>query len=51
MVLGGLVTEYYDWSYCFFILLIHGFIMLLGTLVFKETLINKQALNVKTIFS
>ncbi len=49
VILGGLVTEYYDWSYCFPILLVHGVLMLLGTSVFKETLTVKQALNIKTM--
>ena len=49
VVLGGLATEYYDWSYSFFILLIHGLIMLLGTVVFQETLVRAQTLNIKTI--
>jgi MFS family permease len=51
VLLGGLVTEYYDWSYCFLIVAIHGLIMLLGTKVFKETLVSPQLLNVKTIIS
>ena len=49
VLLGGLVTEYYDWSYCFIIVLIHGVVMLLGTIVFEETLSLPQPLNIKTI--
>ncbi|RUR12757.1 MFS transporter [Legionella sp. km772] len=49
VVLGGIMTEYYDWSYCFIILLLHGVVMILGTLTFKETLIRRQALNIRTI--
>jgi MFS transporter, DHA1 family, multidrug resistance protein len=51
VVLGGLVTEYYDWSYCFIIVLIHGVLMLLGTKVFDETLSAPQPLNIKTIIN
>lgn len=49
VLLGGLVTDYYDWRASFIILFIHGLVMLLGTLAFKETLSTKHSLNVKAI--
>ena len=51
VTLGGLVTEYYNWRYCFLILLGHGVLMLYGTKVFCETLIKPQSLNVPAILN
>lgn len=49
VTLGGLIAEYWHWTDCFLILFIQGMVMLAGTWLFKETLKNKQAINIKTI--
>ena len=49
VTIGGLITEYWVWSGCFLILLIHGIIVLIGTAVFPETLIKPQSMNIKSI--
>ncbi|KTD03328.1 MFS transporter [Fluoribacter gormanii] len=49
VVIGGLITEYLHWQGCFWILLIHGLIMLWGTCVFSETLIQPKSIHVLTI--
>ena len=38
VLLGGFITEYLQWKYCFWLLMIHGLIMLLSTWLFDETL-------------
>ncbi|MFW2570290.1 MFS transporter [Legionella sp. 29fVS95] len=49
VTLGGLITEYWHWTDCFLLLFIQGTLMLAGTWLFKETLKNKQAINIRTI--
>lgn len=49
VTLGGLLTEYWNWTYCFPFLFAHGLIMLLGTWAFRETLQKSQAINLVTI--
>jgi DHA1 family bicyclomycin/chloramphenicol resistance-like MFS transporter len=49
VTLGGLFTEYGNWTYCFPFLFAHGLIMLLGTWVFSETLQKSQVINLVTI--
>ncbi|WP_058475660.1 MFS transporter [Legionella steigerwaltii] len=49
VVIGGLITEYFHWQGCFWILLVHGFIMLFGTRVFRETLVRPKSIHVLTI--
>jgi DHA1 family bicyclomycin/chloramphenicol resistance-like MFS transporter len=49
VLLGGLITEYSHWGYCFILLLAHGLLMLYGTRVFSETLIAAQAIDVRSI--
>lgn len=49
VTLGGLITEYWHWTDCFLLLFIHGVLMLTGTWLFKETLQNKQAINLNTM--
>ncbi len=49
VVMGGVITEYLHWQGCFWVLLIHGLIMLWGTCVFSETLIHPKSINVLTI--
>ncbi|MBP9723025.1 MAG: MFS transporter [Gammaproteobacteria bacterium] len=48
---GGIVTQYLNWSYCFWGLLIHGALMLIFTWQFPETLKQSIELNVSTIIS
>ncbi|CEK10269.1 MFS transporter [Legionella hackeliae] len=42
VALGGVLAEYWQWSLCLIVLLIHGIVMLGGTCLFSETLINAQ---------
>lgn len=49
VVIGGLITEYLHWQVCFWILLVHGFIMLWGTCVFSETLVHPKSIHVMAI--
>ena len=49
VTIGGLVTEYLNWKYCFWILLIHGFVMLFLTCLFQETLQHRVSLHPLTI--
>ncbi len=43
--LGGLITQYLRWQDLFFILFVHGFLALLSTYLFHETLQEKHALH------
>ncbi|MDC0535145.1 MFS transporter [Francisellaceae bacterium] len=38
VLLGGLITEYLNWEDCFWLLMMHGIIMLASTWIFDETL-------------
>ena len=38
VMIGGWITEYWQWHGCFWFLLAHGLVMLWGTCVFSETL-------------
>ena len=49
ITVGGLVTEYFDWVNCFWILLVHGFVMLFCSWQFSETLSEPQSLRPMTI--
>ncbi len=49
VIVGGVMTEYSSWTYCFYILLGHGVLMLWGTRIFSETLQTPQPLNWKFI--
>ena len=49
VVLGGLITDYWHWQGCFWFLLAHGVIMLLGTRVFSETLVTPKPIHALTI--
>lgn len=51
VVVGGVVTQYLDWTYCFWVLLLHGVLMLLFTWLYPETLKQPKPLNVETIFN
>lgn len=45
VTIGGLITQYLQWQDCFWLLLIHGIIMLVLTWQFPETLKIPQSLN------
>lgn len=47
--LGGILTQYLSWTDCFWLLLIHGIIMLASTRLFPETLQQKHSIHPKTI--
>lgn len=49
VVIGGLITEYYHWQGCFWFLRVHGFVMILGTHVFSETLVTPKKIHFSTI--
>ncbi|MBA2711874.1 MAG: MFS transporter [Tatlockia sp.] len=49
VTLGGIISEYLNWVYCFLFLGIHGILMLAGTKLFKETLKQPQPINLKSI--
>lgn len=49
VVLGGLITDYWHWQGCFWFLLVHGIIMLIGTCVFSETLVTPKPIHALTI--
>ncbi|MBL7480001.1 MFS transporter [Legionella bononiensis] len=51
VILGGIITEYSHWEYCFYLLLCHGLIMLYGTRIFSETLKIPQNLNWNVILN
>lgn len=49
VMLGGVITEYWDWQGCFWFLLAHGLLMLCGTSVFNETLKTPKPIHILTI--
>lgn len=49
VMLGGVITEYWNWQGCFWFLLMHGAIMLWGTKVFSETLTTPKPIHPMTI--
>ncbi|KTD33612.1 MFS transporter [Legionella israelensis] len=51
VMIGGLVTQYWHWSGCFWILLFQGILMLWGTKAFSETLTHPQPINFSMIFT
>lgn len=51
VTVGGILTQYLGWQYCFGILLVHGILMLLFTWQFPETLINPVELHPLIILS
>lgn len=51
VIIGGIITEYWHWSGCFWLLLLQGILMLWGTRVFSETLLHPQSINVANILS
>lgn len=51
VTLSGILTDYYQWQYCFLILLLHGVIMLISTWQFEEPLKNPQSLNMVSVIA
>ncbi|WED41869.1 MFS transporter [Legionella cardiaca] len=49
VAIGSFMTEYWQWSFCLLVLLIHGIVMLLGTWMFHETLQIAKSINLATI--
>lgn len=49
VVIGGLITDYWHWQGCFWLLLVHGILMLIGTCVFSETLVTPKPIHALTI--
>lgn len=49
VVIGGIITEFLHWQGCFWILLVHGLIMLWGTCIFSETLTHPKSIYILTI--
>lgn len=47
--IGGIITEYIHWNAVFWVLIIHGLIMLLSTWLFDETLVEKKEIHPKAI--
>ncbi|KTD47642.1 MFS transporter [Legionella quateirensis] len=51
VILGGIITEFSHWEYCFYLLLCHGLMMFYGTKIFSETLKIPQKLNWNVILN
>ena len=51
VTIGGIITQYLYWQYCFWLLLIHGLIMLLLSWNFSETLKESTTLHPMIILS
>ena len=51
VIIGGVVTQYFQWQDCFWVLLFHGILMFILTYLYQETLKQPKALNLTTIFS
>ena len=51
VLVGGLITQYWQWQGCFWFLLAHGLIMLWGTRVFSETLVSPKPIQVLSIIN
>ena len=49
VVAGGMISQYFFWGDCFWLLLIHGVVMLALTWQFPETLTKSIKISVKTI--
>lgn len=47
--LGGMITDYWQWQGCFWVLLAHGLIMLAGTSMFSETLVTPKPIHALSI--
>ena len=51
VILGGMITQYGHWQYCFGLLLGYGLLMLYGTKIFSETLKEPQPIHLMSILS
>lgn len=51
VLLGGLITQYFQWQDIFTLLLAHGVIMLMATALFPETLKEPKNINPKAIIT
>ncbi len=49
ILIGGLVTQYLGWQQCFWVLAIHGVLMLILTWQFEESLTQPKPLNVSSL--
>ncbi|MCA0402682.1 MAG: MFS transporter [Proteobacteria bacterium] len=49
VMLGGIITEYWQWQGCFWFLTLHAMVMLVGTAAFSETLKKAKPICVSTI--
>lgn len=49
VMIGGMITDYWQWQGCFWFLLLHGLVMLWGTRIFSETLITPKPIRLITI--
>lgn len=49
VIIGGIITEYSFWQNCFWVLFIHGILMLIGTIKFSETLVTPKPIHISTI--
>lgn len=49
VAIGGFLAEYWSWSLCFVVLIVHGLLMLWGTRMFRETLVTPQRINLQII--
>jgi len=49
VMIGGIITEYWQWQGCLWFLLAHGLVMLLGTRVFSETLLAPRPIQILSI--
>ncbi len=51
VIIGGIITSYWGWPVCFFVLLLQSILMLWGTTCFPETLKKSQPINFKAIIT
>ena len=51
VTIGGVITQYFHWQYCFWVLLFHGVAMLLLINLYKEPLKEPKDLNLRSICS
>ncbi len=51
VMIGGIITQYWHWQGCFWLLLAQGLVMLWGTKAFSETLTEPKPIQIKTLLS
>lgn len=49
VLMGGIITQYAQWQYCFIFLLLQGSLMRIGISVFDETLIYPKSFHIPTL--